>query len=110
MEKIVQEQLEAYNSRDLERFCACYHAEVKVVRLLSDLTTVTNITEFKEAYRNLFATNPQLHCELRSRIVLESAVIDEEFVTGLQRAPEGFHTVAIYGFRDGLIDRIWFPR
>ena len=110
MEKIVQEQLDAYNSRDLERFCACYHPDVKVVRLLSGVTTVTNISELREVYRNLFASNPQLHCELRSRIVLESSVIDEEFVTGLQRAPNGVHAVAIYGFRDHLIDRVWFPR
>lgn len=110
MEKIVQKQLDAYNARDLERFCACYHPEIKIVRLLSGITTITNISEFMELYRNLFASNPKLHCKLRSRIVLESVVIDEEFITGLQRAVDGLHTVAIYGFRDGLIDRVWFPR
>jgi hypothetical protein len=44
MEKIVQEQLDAYNSHDLERVCACYHPEIKIIRLLSGVTTVSNIS------------------------------------------------------------------
>ena len=80
------------------------------MRLISAVTTVTNISQFQEIYRELFKSNPQLHCDLKKRIILDSAVIDEEFVTGLQRKPEGLHTVAIYGFRDGLIGTVWFPR
>lgn len=110
MESLVQEQLDAYNAHDLERFCACYHPEVQVIRLLSNQVTVSGLTAFREGYAALFAANPKLHCELRSRIVLAASVIDEGFVTGFLREPQGFHTAAIYSFRDGLIDRVWFPR
>jgi hypothetical protein len=65
---------------------------------------------FKNVYRDLFEKSPALYCELKSRIVLETAVIDEEMVTGIPRYPNGLHAVAIYGFRDGKIDRVWFPR
>ena len=36
--------------------------------------------------------------------------IDEEWVTGALKYPNGLHAVAIYGFRDELIDRVWFAK
>ena len=107
---LVQRQLEAYNARDIDVFCSCFHPEVKVVRLVSNEVRSTNIDQFREGYRQLFAENPDLHCELKSRIILDSAVVDEEFITGLKTMPSGLHALAIYAFRDGLIDRVWFPR
>ncbi|MNL67688.1 hypothetical protein D3C87_1922990 [compost metagenome] len=65
---------------------------------------------FREGYKGLFSSSPNLFCDIKSRIVLEESVIDEEFVTGAAKYPQGLHAVAIYAFRDGLIDRIWFPR
>lgn len=110
MENLVQRQLEAYNRRDLEGFCACYHREVKIVTLITGQQSCDGMDNFREIYRGLFDSNPNLRCELKSRIVLDAAVIDEEAVTGAARYPDGLHAVAIYGFRDKLIDRIWFPR
>ncbi len=110
METLAQSQLEAYNRRDLDAFCSCFHDEVKILNLVSDETRCSGKTRFREGYRHLFESSPQLHCEIRSRIVLDSAVIDEEYVTGSAKYPNGIHAVAIYGFRDGLIDRVWFPK
>ncbi|MNT87664.1 hypothetical protein D3C72_2281110 [compost metagenome] len=70
----------------------------------------TGMERFREGYGKLFSSSPNLHCEIKSRIVLEESVIDEEYVTGAERFPQGLHAVAIYAFREGLIDRIWFPR
>lgn len=110
MVDLAQRQLDAYNERDLDAFCACYHSQVQIHLMLSGKTTCTSMEQFREIYHNLFSTSPNLHCELKSRIVLDAAVIDEEFVSGSSRYPDGVHALAIYGFRDGLIDRIWFPR
>lgn len=110
MEGLAQRQLDAYNRRDLQAFCACYHPEVKITNLVAGQTTCTGMDQFKGNYQALFDSSPKLHCELKSRVVLDSAVIDEEHVTGASRFPNGLHAVAIYGFRDGLIDRVWFPR
>lgn len=110
MEQIAQKQLEAYNRRDLDAFCACYHVNVNVANLVSGKIICDGIDAYREIYRALFDSSPNLHCELKSRIVLDEAVIDEEFVVGIPRFPDGLHTAAIYGFRDGLIDRVWFPR
>jgi hypothetical protein len=59
----------------------------------------------REQYGRLFATCPDVHAEVLTRIRVGSYVIDEERVTG---RPEGdIHAVAIYRLADdGLIDRV----
>jgi hypothetical protein len=106
---LVQRQLDAYNRRALEDFVACFHPEVWVRRLRGEQLMMEGRDVFRARYGELFAGSPALRCELRSRIVLDDVVVDEEWVTGSARAPQGIHTVAIYAFRDGLIDRVWFP-
>jgi hypothetical protein len=110
MTALVQRQLDAYNSRDLDGFTACYHPEISVIQLVTNQTVVNGRDAFRRRYADLFNANPDLRGELRSRIVLSASVIDEEWVTGSSFAPNGLHTVAIYAFRDGLIDRVWFAR
>ncbi|HPI40437.1 MAG TPA: nuclear transport factor 2 family protein [Pseudobdellovibrionaceae bacterium] len=110
MKDLVQRQLIAYNNRNLEDFCQCFHPKVKVTKLVSGEVLCVGKEKFRELYKNLFDSSPNLHCELKSRIVLETTVIDEEFVTGAAKYPQGVHAVAIYGFHDQLISQIWFPK
>ena len=110
MESLVQGQLEAYNRRDLESFCSHYHPDVEAVDLISGETLCKGMEQFAARYEQRFSASPELHCDLRSRIVLESSVIDEEYVSGAAQFPGGLHAVAIYGFRAELIDRVWFLR
>jgi hypothetical protein len=105
---LTQKQLEAYNRRDLEGFCQCFHPEIKTKNLLTEKLGVSGLTEFKEGYRKLFESNPELHCEIKTRIAHEFTIIDEEFITGARQHPNGLHASAVYAFRDGLIDRVWF--
>lgn len=108
MLKIVSAQEIAYNNKDLDSFCKCFHNEVTVLRLTSN-EGFSGIDTFKSKSKVLFENNPNLHCLIKSRIVLASSVIDEEFITGITNQPD-LSAVAIYGFRDGLIDRVWFAR
>lgn len=110
MEQLAQRQADAYNKRDLEAFCACYHPQIEVSRNMGEPPTLKGIEQFRESYRDRFEKSPQLHCEIKSRIVLENTVVDEEYVTGLVGSPIGLHVVAIYGFQDGLISHVWFAR
>ena len=107
--KLVEEQEKFYNSRDLEGFCSCFHKDVYVERLLTR-ESYQGLNEFRTRYRGLFEKEVNNHCEIKSRIVLNETIIDEEWITGNSNFPEGLHAVAIYGFRDGLIDRVWFTR
>ena len=82
MVALAEGQLQAYNARDLDKFCACYHAEVVTQSLITGQTGVSGMTAFREMYKTMFAESPNLKCELRNRTVLGAAVIDEEWVTG----------------------------
>jgi hypothetical protein len=108
MEKIVQKQLEAYNKRDLETFCECYHPNIFVTRLSQNQVICTDKTQFREVYKKLFEASPNLHCEIKSRIIMPSVVIDEELITGRAGTADDFRVVSIYAFKDGLIERVWF--
>jgi hypothetical protein len=110
MVALAQRQLDAYNRGDLDAFCACYHPDVEVSRTIGAPPTVKGLAQFRTGYAERFAQSPELHCEVKSRIVLGETVLDEEHVTGLAGQPGVLHVVAIYGFRDGLISNVWFAR
>lgn len=111
MVRLVQGQLEAYNKRDIDAFCAFFHPDVQTFRLVPAFEHRVNGMEgFRSGYAAMFSASPRLNCEIKSRIVMNETVIDEEWVTGSANFPEGIHASAIYAFRDGLIDRVWFSR
>lgn len=111
MIELAAAQLDAYNKRDIDTFCTYFHPKVQVWRLNGDPTkTCDNITTFRQMYQDRFENNPKLHCELRSRTVLNDSILDEEWVTGVEGAQTPNHVVAIYGFKDNLISHVWFTR
>lgn len=100
-----QKQLEAYNNRDIEAFMSCYGPDV-VVEDGAGNVRMENWEVMKERYAAMFAANPNLHCELVSRIVIGQYVVDEEHVTG--RGEGVKHAVAIYRVENGLIRHVRF--
>ena len=110
MIELCQGQLEAYNNRNLEQFVQYYHPETKAFRLQTGEQMFSGMDALKVLYHKRFSENSNLHCELKSRIVLESSVLDEEWVTGVTGQEKPTHVVAIYQFKDNLIHSIWFTR
>jgi hypothetical protein len=107
MIELAQGQLMAYNQRDIEKFCSFYHPNIRVYRLENKNLICANIRDFKEIYQKRFESNPDLFCELKSRIVLKNSILDEEMVTG---AGEASHVVAIYSFFENLISEVHFVK
>lgn len=105
-EEPVQRQLDAYNSRDLERFLAEYADDVQVFRPPAREPVLSGKQAFGEHYaRNRFSL-PNLHARLVDRIVCGNKVIDHEDITGL---PEGsLAALAVYEVVDGRIRTVWF--
>jgi hypothetical protein len=110
MLEITQKQLGAYNSRDIQKFCECFHDEIKVIDIFTGEISLEGIEAFKKRYGDMFASSPDLHCNLKHRVVLSETVVDEEWVTGSSRFPNGIHAVAVYGFRDSKIDKVTFAK
>lgn len=110
MVALAQGQLDAYNNRDLARFLSYYHPKVEVFRINQGDCICNDFETFTNMYKDRFEKNPELHCQLKSRIVLENTVMDEEWVTGVAGAAAPSHVVAIYNFEDNLIRKVWFAR
>lgn len=108
-ERCAQEQLDAYNGRDIDAFCAVYADDVELIDLHSGDVFCRGVDAMRERYGRMFAERTALHCTLVHRMVCGNTAIDEEHVTGLR--DDGIvHAVAIYDVRDGFISRAWFVR
>ena len=93
----VQEQLDAYNARDLERFLACYDPQV-IIEDAAGGRLMEGIEEMRAGYGALFANSPRLRAEVPTRIRAGEFVVDEEQVSGLNLPglPEEMHVAVVY--------------
>ncbi|NIM59424.1 MAG: amidohydrolase family protein [Candidatus Aminicenantes bacterium] len=107
-EDVVQQQVNAYNARDLDAFLATYSPSIKLYDHPNKLRW-SGLEEMREPYANRFESSPRLHCEIVNRIVLGNSVIDREKITGLPDA-RVINAVVIYEVQEGLIQRVWFLR
>lgn len=107
--ELAQAQLDAYNARDIDAFCAVYADDVVLYDLVSGEATCTGLDAMRERYGKMFEQHPHLHCALVHRMVCGTMVIDEEHVAGLRE--DGIvHAIATYETSNGRITRAWFIR
>ncbi|WP_396589553.1 nuclear transport factor 2 family protein [Allomuricauda sp. R78024] len=101
---IVQKQLDAYNARDIEAFMDTYSKNIKLFNYPDNLF-LEGQDKMKESYNSYFENTPDLHCELKKRIIIGNRVIDEEYITanGIN-----FKAVAIYEVQNGRIIKATF--
>jgi len=107
-EALAQGQLDAYNARDLEKFCAFFHANVIAYRLADNSVAVNGMQEFKARYKELFDGSPKLNCQLKNRMTFGNYVIDHELIRGHGFYKDGTQIAAIYYVENDLISKIWF--
>lgn len=105
-EHVVQKQLDAYNTRNIEAFLATYADQVKVYNYPNELT-YEGKEKMKSMYAPFFDRTPDLHCEIKNRIVYGNKVIDEELVLINGRE---IKAVAIYEVENGKISKVTFVR
>ena len=105
-EEIVQQQLEAYNSRDIDAFIATYSDTIKIYDFPEKLSSEGK-EAMRENYKSFFEQTEDLNCEIKNRIVIGNKVIDEEYVTVNGNS---FSAVAIYEIENGKIAKVTFVR
>jgi hypothetical protein len=105
---VVQQQVNAYNARDLDAFVATYSDDIEIYNHPNRLI-LSGREELAVVYRSRFDTAPKLHAKIVDRITLGRFVIDRENVTGL---PGGkvINALAIYEVQNRAIRRVWFIR
>ncbi len=107
IETIVERQLEAYNSRDIETFMQVWADDAKYYEH-PHVLLANGAEEIRERHLERFK-DTALFGELKSRIVVGDHVIDHETVT--RTFPDGVGTldvVAIYQIGDMKISNAWF--
>ena len=91
----VDEQLIAYNTRDLEGFIAAYSPEVVMEDGEGNLI-LKGHDKMRERYGALFEASPKLHCRIVNRIRIGKYVMDEEEVIGRKGSLTPTHAVVVY--------------
>ncbi|MBL0388045.1 nuclear transport factor 2 family protein [Tumebacillus sp. ITR2] len=105
--KPADQQLEAYNNGDIEAYMACFAKDVKAEDGLGNVL-YDSWDAMYEGYRKYFESNPNLHCDLVSRTIVGSYVLDEEHITGRVGQVGVAHAMAIYYVENGLIRHVRF--
>jgi len=105
-ETIVDKQLEAYNARDIDAFMATYSNDIELFNY-PDIATSKGQGSMKERYGSFFNQTPDLHCEIKNRIVIGNKVIDEEYIT---MNGTHFRAIAVYEVDENEILKVTFIR
>ncbi|MEO0775809.1 MAG: nuclear transport factor 2 family protein [Bacteroidota bacterium] len=108
-QQLAQQQLAAYNRRDIDAFLVPFSDSVRVYN---------NITEFgyqgkdkmREGYASFFNRLDTLHCEVVNRIVTPNTVIDHEklFFQFPDQPAQQMEAIAIYKIAQDKIQEVYF--
>lgn len=105
-EKLVQEQLDGYNKRDIEAFLKPYADSVAVYMFPNQLLYKGKET-MRSEYAGMFQNTPDLFCTVKTRIVMGTKVIDEESVLFNKNKPP-LHAAAVYTIANNKIVAVHF--
>ena len=106
-EQVVQQQLDAYNAKDVAAWLATYHPEAEQFALHGE-RLARGHAEMLARIQIRFA-EPDLHAQLLSRTVMGNVVVDHERIT--RNFPEGrghVEMLCIYEVAGGVIAKATF--
>lgn len=100
----VEQQLEAFNARDLDAFLEAYAAETRIEDGRGE-AILSGRPEMRAFYGDLFENSPELHCEVVNKVAVGNWVLHEEQLQGLQAEgfPEEAHAAVAYQVEEGRI-------
>ena len=107
-ELLVQQQLNAYNARNIEAFLEPYSDDVEIYTFPNTLISKGK-DEMRKSYTQMFAKMPNLHCELKGRIIQGNIVIDRESVSGMISNTK-VEATAVYEIKNHKIIKVYFIR
>ena len=102
-ETVVQANLDAYNNLDIDTFMSYIADDVEMYNLGECEPYLQGKEKVRERYQTYFERSPELHSEIRKRIIFDNKVIDHELITGANGNKEPFELIFMYEVRDGLI-------
>ena len=105
---IVNEQVKAYNNRDLSAFLSYYSNNIVVWIENKDKPIIEGKEQLRVHFSELFENSPFLHAEILSERVMDSNVLHQERVVGRNDHPASTILDVNYTVNDGLIQCVEF--
>ena len=105
-EILVQRQLNGYNFRNIDAFLEPYADDVELYNYPNTLLGKGK-ENMRKNYATMFEKTPNLHCEIKGRIVQGNFVIDKEHV---QSGDKFLDATVIYHIENGKIQKVYFVR
>jgi len=103
--EIAQEQLDAYNDRDIDRFITVFSDDIELWTLGDTIPSVKGLASVEKVYGDLFESNTNLHSEVINRSIIGNKVIDYEKIEGLKKDGGTLYLVMVYEIKYGKIFR-----
>lgn len=100
-------QIEAYNSRNLEKFLECYTDDVQVYMLQNNQLLTDGLEKLSEVMKADFEKNPNANSTITSYISQGNLIVQHEEITGHMK-DKTISSVSIYEITDGKISKLWF--
>ena len=75
--ELSRRQLDAYNRGDLDSFCACYHASIRVLEP-DGTVRVDGMDAFRARYAKLFDDHDEVRATVSERMALGPHVVERE--------------------------------
>ena len=104
-ESLVNQQLVAYNARDIDAFLSPYSDDVELYAF-PDKLIGKGKDLMRKQYSEMFKNITNLHCEIKNRTILGNTIIDHEVVTGF--GPQKLEAIAIYEVKNDKIIKVYF--
>jgi imidazolonepropionase-like amidohydrolase len=108
-EQLAQQQVNAYNARNLEAFLEPYSEDCEIYDFGGQMI-MKGKEKMRARYSELFAQSPALFCNIENRIVQQRTVIDQEKVTGMRGSSNIARVIAIYTIANNKIAKVHFIR
>ena len=104
--EVVNEQVRAYNARDLAAFAATYAEDVCIYQMPHAKLLARGRKALAEHYGAKIFLKEGLRAEILGRQTIGNKVIDHELTYGLRPTPE--ECVVVYEVHEGFISGVWF--
>ena len=95
-DSIAQLSLDAYNNHEFELFMSFFSEDIEMYNLNECEPYATGVDEVRNLYKDFFDASPELHSEIKQRMVFDNKVMDYEHVTGARGGSEPFEIVFMY--------------
>jgi uncharacterized protein (TIGR02246 family) len=104
---VVDQQIEAFQARDVERFLSHFSDDASVV-VFDGTAMFPDKQAMREQYGKLFADSPDLSATIASRMIAGDFVVDEEQLSGFHFGgmPTEMTALAVYRVTGGKISRL----